>query len=155
MFLDEPTNGLDPQGRDEMLSLVEDIGKRDVHIVLSTHLLPDVERVCDSVIMLHRGQLVHSGTISALQRSDEELLEVRTHLADDKFRRHLQDDGFEVLSSDDSLKIRIPGGRTTNDVLALAAQKDVQIRHFMPERLTLETAFLQLLDEAGQDALKG
>ena len=154
LFLDEPTSGLDPQGRDEMLSLIEDVRARDVHVVLSTHLLPDVERVCDSVIMLNEGQLIHAGSLADLQKSEEELLEVQTHLADDQFRTHLEAADFEVVSDDDRLKIRLHSSATTDDVLALAIEHDIQIRHFMPERLTLETAFLRLLDEADGDALK-
>ena len=148
LFLDEPTNGLDPQGRDEMLSLIEDVRAREVHVVLSTHLLPDVERICSSVIMLNQGALVHSGTISDLQRGEEELLEVRTHLADEKLQRLLVERDFEVTRDDDRLKIRLKKGHSAEDVLRLAVEKEIQIRHFMPERLTLETAFLRLLDEA-------
>ncbi len=155
LFLDEPTNGLDPQGREEMLSLIEDVRARDVHIVLSTHLLPDVERICDSIIMLNQGELVHSGPISDLQAGEEELLEVQTHLADDEFRRYLEEDNFEVVREEDRLRIRVPADRSPDDVLALAVERDIQIRHFMPERLTLETAFLQLLDGVDDDLLEG
>ncbi len=148
LFLDEPTNGLDPQGRDDMLGLIEDVRARDVHIVLSTHLLPDVERICDSVIMLNQGELVHSGSLTELQDRDEEFLEVRTHLADQKLQDCLQERGFDVDIVDDRLKIRITPDHTADEVLAIAVDKKIQIRHFLPERLTLETAFLRLLDEA-------
>ena len=148
LFLDEPTNGLDPKGRDEMLSLVEDVRTRDIRIVLSTHLLPDVERICDSVIMLNEGQLVHQGPIDALQIGEEELIEVQTHLQDDEFKRHLEAADFDVIADHDRLKIRVPKDRSLDDILSLAVESDIQIRHFMPERLTLETAFLRLLNEA-------
>ena len=153
LFLDEPTNGLDPQGRDEMLSLIEDVRSRDVHIVLSTHLLPDVERICDSVIMLNQGELIHCGRLAELQDSDEEFLQVKTHMANDEFRAHLEKRNFEVIGGDDRLKIRITADKTTEDVLTIAVEEDIQIRHFMPQRLTLETAFLRLLDEADDESL--
>ncbi len=155
LLLDEPTNGLDPQGRDEMLSLIEDIQARDVHVVLSTHLLPDVERICDSVVMLNAGELIHAGTIADLQRGEEELLEVQTHLQDDQFRDHLLAADFDVIDDDGRLKIRIPPNRSSDDVLQLAVDEEIQIRHFMPERLTLETAFLQILDEADDASVQG
>ena len=64
LFLDEPTNGLDPRARDEMLELIEELPKkRGCAIVLSTHLLPDVDRTCDRVVVLHQGRLRFSGTI--------------------------------------------------------------------------------------------
>lgn len=154
LFLDEPTNGLDPQGREEMLSLIEDVRARGVRIVLSTHLLPDVERICDSVIMLNQGELIHTGAIADLQSGGDELLEVQTHLADDEFRGYLEEGGFEVFDADPGLKIRLDDKSSPRDILALAVEKDVQIRHFMPERLTLETAFLRLLDEARDASLE-
>ncbi len=154
LFLDEPTNGLDPQGRDEMLELIADVRARGVHVVLSTHLLPDVERICESVIMLNQGELIHAGTIADLQSGKDELLEVRTHLTDDRFREILIGADFEIEADDDVLKIRLPQGKSTRDVLSLARDEDIQIRHFMPERLTLETAFLRLLDEAKEGSLE-
>jgi len=153
LLLDEPTNGLDPKGRDEMLSLVEDVRTRDIHIVLSTHLLPDVERICDEVIMLNQGELVHSGPIDALQVGEEELIEVQTHLQDERFKQCLEEANFEVTAIDDRLKIRVPKDRSLDDILSLAVESDIQIRHFMPERLTLETAFLRLLDDATEQTI--
>lgn len=149
LFLDEPTSGLDPQGRDEILSLVDDIRSRDVHVVLSTHLLPDVERVCDSVIMLNEGQLIHAGPIAELQEGEQQLLEVKSHMADDELRQKLEEHSFEVVVDDDRLKVRLSDDDSPDDVLQIAVDNDIQIRHFMPEQLTLEAAFLQLLDEAG------
>lgn len=148
LFLDEPTNGLDPQGRDEMLSLIEDVRDREIHVVLSTHLLPDVERICDHVVMLNQGELIHAGKLADLQTGEEELLEVQTHLADDQLRAALEAADFEVFAADRGLKVRLPSPDSIRDVLSLAVDEDIQIRHFMPERLTLETAFLRLLDEA-------
>lgn len=153
LFLDEPTNGLDPAGRDEMLTLIEDVKDRDIRIVLSTHLLPDVERICDHVIMLNEGRLIHTGPIDALQSSEEELIEVQTHLENERFQELLEKAGFQVLADGDRLKISLPAGKTPQAILELAIDAKIQIRHFMPERLTLETAFLRLLDEADQSSL--
>ena len=62
LFLDEPTNGLDPQGREEMLTLIAELpARRGCQIILSTHLLPDVERLCDAVIVLRGGALEFAG----------------------------------------------------------------------------------------------
>src|ERR1041384_1641149 len=67
LFLDEPTNGLDPRSRDEMLELILDLPtRRSCAIVLSTHLLPDVERVCDHAMIMHRGRVRFSGTVAEL-----------------------------------------------------------------------------------------
>ncbi len=67
LFLDEPTNGLDPQGRDEMLDLVERTGQEfGISIVMSSHLLSEIERVCERLIVIEEGRLVRSGTIAEL-----------------------------------------------------------------------------------------
>ena len=68
LFLDEPTNGLDPRSRDEMLELIIELpARRDCAIVLSTHLLPDVERVCDHAVIMHQGRVRFVGSIDELR----------------------------------------------------------------------------------------
>src|SRR6186713_2304569 len=58
LLLDEPTNGMDPKGRDEMLELVRDVAhNKGINLILSSHLLPDVESVCESVVVMNRGQI--------------------------------------------------------------------------------------------------
>ena len=150
LFLDEPTNGLDPVGREEMLSLIEDVKSRDIAVILSTHLLPDVERICDSVIMLNEGKLLHCGPLDKLQQGKEELIEIQTHLKNDAFLDHLKAADFEAFIEGQRIKVKLPAGKSLDDLLRLARENQVEIRHFMPERLTLETAFLQLLDESAQ-----
>ena len=64
LFLDEPTNGMDPKGRDEMLELVRDLAhNKQINLILSSHLLPDVEYTCDRVVVLDKGQVVAQGPI--------------------------------------------------------------------------------------------
>src|SRR5919201_613389 len=71
LFLDEPTSGLDPAGRDEMLALIADLPRRrGCAMIFSTHLLPDIERVCDRVVVLHQGAMLFSGTIDELRGGD-------------------------------------------------------------------------------------
>src|SRR5262249_11460906 len=65
LFLDEPTNGLDPAGRDEMLKLVRDISHgKGINVIVSSHLLPDIERVCDTVIVMRNGRIATQGDIA-------------------------------------------------------------------------------------------
>src|ERR1041384_5677486 len=68
LFLDEPTNGLDPRARDEMLQLIAELpARRNCAIVLSTHLLPDVERICDQAVIMHKGRVRFVGTVDELR----------------------------------------------------------------------------------------
>src|SRR3954452_18341801 len=78
LFLDEPTNGMDPKGRDEMLALVHDLGHhKGVHVILSSHLLPDVEFTCDHVIVMDKGRAVAQGPIEQLTQPKGRVFELR------------------------------------------------------------------------------
>jgi ABC-2 type transport system ATP-binding protein len=148
VFLDEPTNGLDPQGRIEMLELIGDVKDRGISIVLSSHILDDVERVCSEVIMLNEGELVHHGPISDLKDDgDTRLVEVRTRDQNHQLRSALEDRGFNVAEEGLTLRITLKKDEDDQEILACASQEGIQIRHFMPAELTLESAFLGLLDE--------
>ena len=69
ILLDEPTNGLDPKGRIELLELIRDIStSKNVNVILSSHLLPDVEWVCRDAAVIHQGKLLASGSIAELKR---------------------------------------------------------------------------------------
>ncbi|MBC7977574.1 MAG: ABC transporter ATP-binding protein, partial [Myxococcales bacterium] len=86
LFLDEPTNGLDPRSREEMLELIVELPvRRNCAIVLSTHLLPDVERICDQAMIMHHGTVRFAGTIDALRgargRDSELFVEVKAEAA--------------------------------------------------------------------------
>jgi ABC-2 type transport system ATP-binding protein len=75
IFLDEPTNGMDPQGRDDMLALIRRIHHElGIAVMLSSHLLEDVERVCEYVVMLDRGRLVVSGQIDELMSGGSDIV---------------------------------------------------------------------------------
>jgi ABC-2 type transport system ATP-binding protein len=75
VFLDEPTNGMDPQGRDDMLSLILRIHRElGIAVILSSHLLEDVERVCEHVVMLDRGRLVVAGQIDELMSGGSDIV---------------------------------------------------------------------------------
>src|SRR5579872_6975398 len=78
LFLDEPTNGMDPKGRDEMLALVRDIAaNKQIALLLSSHLLPDVEFTCDSVVVMDKGAIATAGPIEALKQPRGRVYELR------------------------------------------------------------------------------
>src|SRR6476659_6106884 len=78
LFLDEPTNGMDPKGRDEMLELVRDLAHhKNVNLILSSHVLPDVEYTCDSVVVMDKGRVAASGPIAALKQPRGRVYELR------------------------------------------------------------------------------
>src|SRR5689334_14397067 len=78
LFLDEPTNGMDPKGRDEMLALVRDLAhNKGVNLILSSHLLPGVEYTCDHVVVIDKGRIATSGPIAALKQPRGQVFELR------------------------------------------------------------------------------
>src|SRR6267143_289497 len=78
LFLDEPTNGMDPKGRDEMLELVRDLARnKGVNLILSSHLLPDVEYTCDHVVVMDKGAIAAAGPIAALKQPHGRVYELR------------------------------------------------------------------------------
>ena len=78
LFLDEPTNGMDPKGRDEMLELIHDLAhNKNVNLILSSHLLPDVEYTCDHVVVMDKGTIATYGPIAALKGTAGRVYELR------------------------------------------------------------------------------
>ena len=80
LLLDEPTNGLDPEGRESMLELIEDlIRETGKSVILCTHLLPDVERLCEQIVVLHRGTVIRAGTMAELRHGESNRFELGWH----------------------------------------------------------------------------
>ncbi len=152
LFLDEPTNGLDPRSREEMLELIVELpARRGCAIVLSTHLLPDVERVCDHAVIMHHGQLRFVGSIDELRgvrgRDTELLVEVKADAA--RLGEVLTGAGArcEVLSPV-SLVIELPASATSDLVFRTAHAAGLQVRGLGVRRETVEAAFLRVIGAA-------
>jgi len=152
LFLDEPTNGLDPRSRDEMLELIVDLpGRRNCAIVLSTHLLPDVERVCDHAVIMHHGRVRFVGSIDELRgtrgRDSELAVEVKADAA--RLAEALAGVGAACkVVSPTTVHVDLPADATTALVFRNAQQIGVQIRGLTPRRETVEGAFLRVIGEA-------
>ncbi|MFW5968451.1 MAG: ATP-binding cassette domain-containing protein [Persicimonas sp.] len=156
VFLDEPTNGLDPTGRDEMLELIEDVKARGINVVLSSHILGDVERVCESVIMLNEGKLVHCGSIDELLgERGKHIVDLQTKEADEELMAALEERGFDARVEGFHVKVHLTDDQSPAQILEIAVDEGIQIRHFMPASLTLEKAFIGLLEEAADEELQG
>ena len=124
LFLDEPTNGMDPKGRDEMLELIRDLGhNKNVNLILSSHLLPDVEYTCDDVIVMDKGQVAAQGPIAELKGPGGRVFELRIKGDLPAFLEVLRQAGMECTSTDeDVMRVFVPddvlgsaGGSSAND----------------------------------------
>ena len=149
LFLDEPTNGMDPKGREEMLALIRDLAHRKgVNLVLSSHVLPDVEATCDRVVVLHQGRIVAQGPIAELKGTRRRAFEVRVKGDVVRFIEGLRDAGIECHDTDaDVMRVLIGDDRGARDLFALAARHDVQVRHLRPSVPTLEDVFAKAIGE--------
>jgi ABC-2 type transport system ATP-binding protein len=148
LILDEPTNGMDPAGRQEMLELARDLAhNKGLSLLFSSHLLPDVEAVCDHVLVLGGGRLLAQGNIQELKEHHELAYEVRVKADAQGFARRLTEAGCGVEARDGRLVVHLPRGRSEQLVWQVAAASGEQVRHLRPQRSTLEEVFLKALDE--------
>jgi ABC-2 type transport system ATP-binding protein len=155
LFLDEPTNGMDPKGRDEMLELIRDLGhNKNVNLILSSHLLPDVEFTCDHVIVMDKGQVVAQGPIAELKGPAGRVFELRVKGDLPGFLDVLHQAGMECHSTDeDVMRVFVPArpseadGNDQRVLFALAARHGVQVRHLRPSVPTLEDVFAKAVGE--------
>ena len=150
LFLDEPTNGMDPRGREEMLALVRDLaGRKGINVILSSHVLPDVEATCERVVVLHQGRVVAQGPIAELKGASRRAFEIRVKGDVARFVAGLRDAGVECHDTDDDvMRVLIGDDRGARDLFGLAVRHDVQVRHLRPSVQTLEDAFARAVDES-------
>jgi ABC-2 type transport system ATP-binding protein len=151
LFLDEPTNGMDPKGRDEMLELVRDLAhNKGVNLILSSHLLPDVEYTCDHVIVMDKGSIATAGPIAALKQPRGRVYELRVKPSGplDAFLERLRTAGLDCHATDeDVMRVFVPGAGGAREIFALAAADGVQVRHLRPSVSTLEDVFAKAVGE--------
>jgi ABC-2 type transport system ATP-binding protein len=148
LLLDEPTNGLDPQGREEMLELISDVSTRKgLSLVLCSHLLFDVERVCEQVIVLNQAQVAARGTIAELTGTRGATFDLRLKGDPTAFLTDLKDHGAEWQESTDGYRVRLPDGAGPDTIFRIARECGVQLRYLRPAAETLEDVFLRALGE--------
>jgi ABC-2 type transport system ATP-binding protein len=150
LFLDEPTNGMDPKGRDEMLELVRDLGhNKGVSLILSSHLLPDVEFTCDHVVVMDKGQVAAQGPIKELKGPAGRAFELRIKGDLRGFIDVLTAAGMDVhATAEDVMRVFVPAEAGDQRAIFLAASRfGAQVRHLRPSVPTLEDVFAKALGE--------
>jgi len=140
VFLDEPTSGLDPSGRDEMLDLIARLGSFGIDVVVSSHVLRDIERTCDWVVMLDEGTLLHTGAIGG----DIDEGAVRVEFAQDPtaIAQDLERRGASVSQSGRSLVVRYPAGDVYRLVRDTTASNNGTLRRLAGASSSLEELFI-------------
>jgi ABC-2 type transport system ATP-binding protein len=149
LLLDEPTNGLDPQGREEMLTLIADVaGTRQMSLILCSHLLRDVERVCETVIVMNQGQVAAAGRIAELTGPKRPVYDLRVKGDPAAFLTDLADQGCEWREGEDGYRVFLGGGHGPELIFATARDCGVQVRHLRLGAESLEDVFLRALGHA-------
>ncbi len=141
IFLDEPTAGLDPVGREEMLALVRRIGKEfGISVLLSSHLMGDVERTCDRIIVLEGGRLAEQGEVSGFTE-DTETIFIEVDDNRDELVEALAKRGIEAVVERNAIIIRAAGEGEFDAIRDAIVEANARLRRLAPQRHMLTEIF--------------
>jgi ABC-2 type transport system ATP-binding protein len=150
LMLDEPTSGMDPAGREALLALLLGLGRdHGKSLLLSTHLLGDVERVCDRVVILHEGQVLCEGAVSALCRRRHDRYRLQIDGPSEAFLDDLRLEGVSILQDNarGDVRVAVPAGWVTRTFFVLAQHHGVLLRGLVPDDENLEELFHRVIEE--------
>lgn len=151
LFLDEPTSGMDPQARQEMLELINDIStKQTMNMIISSHILSDVEQTCKNVLIMNKGKIVHEQQISDLKKNKFNIIDMKLKGDISKFKKKLPDFQFKEKEKG-YYKVHLPAYYSSSSIFKAAYESKVQIRQFIPSKVTLEDAFIEAIGESNAD----
>jgi ABC-2 type transport system ATP-binding protein len=156
LFLDEPTSGMDPRGREEMLSLVTEMASSEKTIVVSSHILEDIERICDYAVIIDNGKLVRSGEMTTLLAGEEGVRSLTVRGSEQALSGYVRalEQVCQIVDRKDEageFTLLIRRCEDGKKVFRLAAENGVQVRSFRPERLDLEEVYLRAFRGGGRD----
>src|ERR1700728_252685 len=148
LILDEPTNGLDPIARQRMIQLIKDVRSQgSIRLLISSHLLRDIDETCDEVLILKDGRIAALCDIEQERRSHRDFMELETIGATERFSVSMRGLGCECASFPGGrIKLVIPDNIEVRDLYVIASQQGVQIRRMNQRRDSLEDSFLRAMD---------
>jgi ABC-2 type transport system ATP-binding protein len=148
LILDEPTNGLDPVARQRMIQLIKDIRKEgSIRLLISSHLLRDIDETCDEVLILKGGKIASLCNIEEERRSNRSFMELETVGATERFSVSIRGLGCECATFPGGrIKLVIPDNIEARDLYVIASEQGVQIRRMNQRRDSLEDIFLRAMD---------
>ena len=149
LIADEPSNGLDMKAREFMISTLNTmVNDANRSILMASHLMDDVERVCENIILLHKGTLAAQGKIEDLKAIDREI-EIHVWGGATPLEQRLLDQGFRVRREGRVMRIAHTSEDTTTSILQAAAEVGAQIRRMHEYEASLEDLFLAIMDNLG------
>jgi ABC-2 type transport system ATP-binding protein len=148
LFLDEPTNGLDPPHRRRMVRLIQEIRDRgQIRVILSSHLLRDVEECCDEVLILKDGAVAQYCNLDEERRANRKFIEIETLGRNDDFAQEAARLGCEyALVSGRKIKLVLPDGMEIRQLYEVAQRREIQIRRLDYKRDSLQDIFLKAVE---------
>jgi ABC-2 type transport system ATP-binding protein len=148
LILDEPTNGLDPPARLRMIRLIKEMRQTgNMHIVVCSHLLRDVEETCEEVLILKQGRIVHYANLEEERRANKRFVELETVGDEKDFAGALTALGCECVGAGlGRIKMVLPADFELREIYRLAAERDLQLRRLNYRRDTLEDIFLKAME---------
>ncbi len=148
LILDEPTNGLDPPARQRMIRLVREMrDSGNMHIVLCSHLLRDVEETCEEVVILKDGRVVHYSNLEHERRLNRRFLELELQGESERFMAAVEATGSECAPGPfGRLKIVLAENVQIQDIYRIASEQNIQIRRLNFRRDSLEDIFLKAME---------
>jgi ABC-2 type transport system ATP-binding protein len=147
LILDEPTNGLDPPARQRMIRLVREMkDSGEMHLLVCSHLLRDVEETCEELLILKEGRIVHYSNLEQERGANLRFVEIETRGEENGFADALVALGCECTANGlGRLKMTLPSGFEMREIYRLAAERDLQLRRVNFRRDTLEDIFLKAM----------
>jgi ABC-2 type transport system ATP-binding protein len=153
IFLDEPTDGVDPVGRKEIRGMLQQLKERGTTIFINSHLLGEVELVCDRVAILQRGEVIREGEISTLLEQ-KGVYEFGLGEGQAMPVKEIEAQGYSSSREGDKWLVHLKDGQSIEPVLDLLRQKGLSVRHMAEKRVSLEDLFVQTVEgtEPGVDS---
>jgi ABC-2 type transport system ATP-binding protein len=143
LILDEPMSGLDPVGRKEVRDLIVDERRRGRTIFFSTHILNDVETLCDRVTILRRGEVVVSGRLEELLNREVRRTDIVLLGASEELERQLAAAGYALRHAGERLVVEASGDQAVKSVLEAALAASASVLEVLPRHETLEELFVR------------
>jgi ABC-2 type transport system ATP-binding protein len=153
IFLDEPTDGVDPIGRKAIRGLLERLRDQGKTMFINSHLLGEVELLCDRVGILQRGEMIREGSVDELTRQ-RGLFVVGLAPGQILPESELAEKGYRVRRADEFWEVELSDGQSIDPVVDLVRARGLNLRHLVEKRQTLEDLFLKTVEaaEPGVDA---
>ncbi|MGB9337866.1 MAG: ABC transporter ATP-binding protein [Polyangiales bacterium] len=143
LVLDEPMSGLDPIGRKEVRDLLLEQRARGKTLLFTSHILSDVELLCDRVVIMQQGKITSEGQVHDLLESAGRRVEIRLSGASQKLKDALGSRGMIVDDGAGHLTLRVDGQKAVDEILRISSAAGARLDALVPERQSLENLFLK------------